>query len=366
MKKRLFLMALIIFVSTTISYAQVPEKLNYQAVVRNSNGELLSNQTIQLRVTIIDQLSTGTPLYVETHTLAPNDYGVVSLVIGEGTVESGDFSGINWGNNKKFLRVEVDAGNDYVDMGTVQLLSVPYSLYSNVSDSANVAASAHKATVAESAYLADILGSGGVYSTNSDTLFVVKDHSGNVVFAVFPDGAQVIVNQTTKGKVGGFAVSGRSPSKVGDVDILKVTSDSTRIYINDTVQTKGKVGGFAVSGRSPSKAGASVFFNISGTDSTGLEIINPSEPRMLWYPKSEAFLVGRVLIEHPDSVGINSVATGYESKAIGNFSQALGYQSITRGEYSMAIGKNAKADGESSYAIGDSATTSALSSSSYA
>ena len=89
--------------------------------------------------------------------------------------------------------------------------------------------------------------------TDSDTLFAVKDKNGNIVFAVFPDGAKVYVNETAKGKVGGFAVSGRSPSKGVEEEYLKVTPDSTRIWVNSDADSKGKVGGFAVSGRSPSK-----------------------------------------------------------------------------------------------------------------
>jgi len=88
--------------------------------------------------------------------------------------------------------------------------------------------------------------------TDSDTLFSVKDKKGNIVFAVFPDGAAVYVNQTTKGKVGGFAVSGRNPSKATEIEYLRVTPDSTRVWVNND-PVKGKVGGFAVSGRNPSK-----------------------------------------------------------------------------------------------------------------
>ncbi len=89
--------------------------------------------------------------------------------------------------------------------------------------------------------------------TDTDTLFVVKDKNGKPVFAVFPDGAKVIVDITAKGKLGGFAVSGRTPSKGLEEDIMLITTDSTRIYVNDTLNSKGKLGGFAVSGRTPSK-----------------------------------------------------------------------------------------------------------------
>jgi len=183
----------------------------------------------------------------------------------------------------------------------------------------------------------------------NDTLFVVKDNAGYPVFAVFPDGAKVFVDQTAKGKVGGFAVSGRTSTKFTQEDYFHITPDSARIYINESA--KGKVGGFAVSGRTSTKESLKDYFNISAETST--EVINPSEPRVLWYPNKEAFLVGKVLVEHSDSVGQNSLATGFESKAVGDWSQALGFHSTARGDYSTAIGKNALANGINSFAFGN-------------
>src|SRR6056297_504661 len=182
----------------------------------------------------------------------------------------------------------------------------------------------------------------------NDTLFVVKDNAGYPVFAVFPDGAKVFVDQTAKGKVGGFAVSGRTSTKFTQEDYFHITPDSARIYINESA--KGKVGGFAVSGRTSTKGPLKDYFHISSQ--TSAEVINPSEPRVLWYPNKEAFLVGRVLVEHPDSVGLNSLSTGYESKAIGNYSQALGYQSRAFGDYSSAIGYQAMASSTTAFAFG--------------
>ncbi len=251
MKKIAFLFGFILSLLPVILLSQTPENFNYQAVIRNSSGELVTDQDVGIKVSILDETSTGTILYSEEHAVSTNAYGQVAIEIGGGTLDSGDFSSIDWGINDKFLKLEVDidGGTNYVPIGTSQMLSVPYALYANV------------ATTAE------LLGTEGVYSTSSDTLFVVKDHSGNVVFVIFPDGAQVIVNQEAKGKVGGFAVSGRSPSKADDIDILKVTIDSTRIYVNDTVTAKGKVGGFAVSGRSPSKNTGNDLLFVTG-DST--------------------------------------------------------------------------------------------------
>jgi hypothetical protein len=326
MKKLIYLFLFVLLASFN-TYSQVPEKLNYQAALRNASGEVIANQSVDIRISVIDSIMAGDVLYRETQTKTTNSYGVVNIAIGDGVSDMGDFSLIEWGMNSKYLKIEVNIGAGLVDMGTVQLLSVPYALYA--SSAAN-------------------LGDEKVYSTFTDTLFVVKDNTGNVVFAVFPDGAQVYVNELAKGKVGGFAVSGRNPNKAEEVDIFKVTPDSTRVFFNETV--KGKVGGFAVSGRNPNKAVSSDYFNVSG-ENTPI-IINPSKASVVWFPKKEAFWAGRVLIEHPDSVGQNSMAFGYEAIAKGNNSQSLGYQTRARGNFSTAIGYKTQANGVGCFAVG--------------
>ncbi|MCB2195881.1 MAG: hypothetical protein KQH79_08465 [Bacteroidetes bacterium] len=99
----------------------------------------------------------------------------------------------------------------------------------------------------------------------SGALFQVINANNDTVFAVYPDGVKVFVNPDAKGKVGGFAISGRSPNKAGSIDYMKVTQDSTRIYVNQPA--KGKVGGFAISGRSPNKSILQDYFIIN-EDST--------------------------------------------------------------------------------------------------
>lgn len=328
MKKKYFVLLFFLVCVLTIN-AQVPEKLNYQAVIRDNNGELITDQAVRLRVAITNNTYGGTIFYRESHAVTTTNLGLVDLKIGEGTSDMGDFSDIDWGTGNKYLQIEIDAtgGTSYNELGTLQLLSVPYALYANE---------------------AATLGNNKVYSTATDTLFVVKDHDGKAVFAVFPDGAQVIVNENAKGKVGGFAISGRSPTKAEDYNVFQVTPDSTVVFINDL--TKGKVGGFAVSGRSPTKAGFNNYFNVSG-ENTPITI-NPSESKVVWFPRKEAFWAGRVLIEDPDSVGFNSVAFGFEAMAKGNNSQSFGYQTKARGNFSTAIGYKTQANGIGCFAVG--------------
>ncbi|MCH7658409.1 MAG: tail fiber domain-containing protein [Bacteroidetes bacterium] len=185
----------------------------------------------------------------------------------------------------------------------------------------------------------------GGYSSSKGT--------GNEYFRVTPDSVRVYLDTTNaKGPKGGFAVGGFSAAKGAGDEYLRVTGDSVRVYIPEE-GGKGSKGGFAVGGYSAGKGLTNDYFNISGKGAA--EIMDPSESRILWYPKKEAFLTGRVLIESPDSVGTNSIATGYESKAIGNWSQALGYQTIARGDYSTSIGKNSVTQGINTFAFGNQA-----------
>ncbi len=245
MLRKITIAAFFIFMGI-IALPQTPESFNYQAALKNSDGEMLAGQNVSVRISILQGSGTGSSVYSETHSAQTNDNGIINLKIGEGDNPTTDFSAIDWGSANYYLKIEMDetGGTSYTSLGASQLLSVPYALYSKAATN---------------------LGDDKVYTTASDTLFVVKDHDGNVVFAVFPDGAKVYVNETAKGRIGGFAVSGRNPTKAEEVDIFTVTADSTRIFVNET--TKGSIGGFAVSGRNPTKGTAEPMF-FTTSDST--------------------------------------------------------------------------------------------------
>ena len=126
MKKLFTLLALAIIL---IASAQAPQGFNYQATVRNSSGQLLLNQIVQVKFNILQNSSNGTIVYSETQTANTDDLGQINLVVGQGTAPTGTFSTINWGSGSYYLGIELNSGNGYVAMGTTQLLSVPYALY---------------------------------------------------------------------------------------------------------------------------------------------------------------------------------------------------------------------------------------------
>ena len=126
-----FLLTVSIVLLACQSYAQVPQKINYQAVARNSSGALLASTNIAVRISIHDGSATGTTVYQERHTATTNTLGLFSFGIGTGSVITGTFAGIDWSTGNKFLQIELDpaGATSYIDMGTQELLSVPFALY---------------------------------------------------------------------------------------------------------------------------------------------------------------------------------------------------------------------------------------------
>jgi hypothetical protein len=179
---------------------------------------------------------------------------------------------------------------------------------------------------------------------------VVKGVNQNLL-TVSDDSVRVYIDTNPlKGVTkGGFAIGGFDQVKAHSQEYLRVTHDSTRVYINNQSGKGATKGGFAIGGFDVVKDGNASFFDVA-TDANGM--INPSQKRVLWYPIKNAFLTGKVLIEKSDSVGENSFASGYESKAKGQYSQALGYQAIARGNYSTSIGYQSVAQDSNSFAFG--------------
>lgn len=130
MKQVLSIFALLLVLTT--AQAQAPQGIPYQAAARSSAGAILASTPISVRFTIRDSIATGPIRYRETHSITTDANGMFSLVIGQGTPIFGTFSTINWGVNAKFQQVEIDplGGSSYIDMGTQQMLSVPYALNS--------------------------------------------------------------------------------------------------------------------------------------------------------------------------------------------------------------------------------------------
>jgi hypothetical protein len=134
--KRIFTIAAALLVTASV-WAQAPERMSYQAVIRDASNALTTNQAVGMQISILQGSASGTAVYVETQTPSTNINGLVSLEIGTGTVVSGDFTTIDWANDTYFIKTETDptGGTNYTITGTSQLMSVPYALHAKTAES---------------------------------------------------------------------------------------------------------------------------------------------------------------------------------------------------------------------------------------
>ncbi|MFT5019965.1 MAG: hypothetical protein ACI9CU_001357, partial [Polaribacter sp.] len=112
-------------------YAQAPEMFNYQGVARNADGKVLSNQEISLRIGILSAVNMDRAVYAEEHAIKTNNFGLFSIQIGNGEALEGEISKVDWESSAHYVAIQLDADNsgNFLEMGTSQLLSVPYALY---------------------------------------------------------------------------------------------------------------------------------------------------------------------------------------------------------------------------------------------
>ena len=129
---------------TITGFSQAPQRMTYQAVVRNSTDLLVQNSPVGMRVSILEGSVTGSAVYVETHLTQTNQNGLLNIEIGGGTVVTGIYeNGIFWAGGPYFLKTEIDplGGANYTITATSELLSVPYSNYAHVSNYSQVSGS---------------------------------------------------------------------------------------------------------------------------------------------------------------------------------------------------------------------------------
>jgi hypothetical protein len=131
MKKLLYSLAFVCLVGNIL--AQAPQKFSYQAAVRNSSNQLVSNGSVGVKISIVQTSETGSVVYQELFNPNPvtNANGLVTLQVGGGIPLIGTFAGINWANGPYYIKSEFDptGGTNYTVSGTTQLLSVPYALF---------------------------------------------------------------------------------------------------------------------------------------------------------------------------------------------------------------------------------------------
>jgi uncharacterized protein (TIGR02145 family) len=131
MKKLILISVMMYFMSS--NFGQTPQAFKYQAVARNSNGNLIQNQQVAFRIGILQGGPSGNLVYRERQIVGTNEFGLANLEIGKGIVLIGSFSAIDWSAGQMFMKVDLDptGGIAYINMGSFELLSVPYALYAD-------------------------------------------------------------------------------------------------------------------------------------------------------------------------------------------------------------------------------------------
>jgi hypothetical protein len=246
MKTKILLTTLLSFIFYLLS-SQVPQGFNYQAIARDADGNLI-NDPFYIKVDI-QNLAADTVFWIEEHNVTPNEYGLISFVVGQtgrigGTATN--FSDIDWVSRPRYLKTSAKyPGPDYIVMGTTQIMSVPYSLVAK--------------DVESPLGKLDIKGTTTKYD---EAIFEVKNHDGQTIFAVYDEGVRIYVDDGAKGVKGGFAIGGFGTNKDPSQPYLIVKPDTVRIYIG----TPGKAtkGGFAIGGYGSDKLGPQQYLFVSG------------------------------------------------------------------------------------------------------
>jgi hypothetical protein len=160
-------------------FAQAPNKMSYQAVIRNSSNALVTNQIVGMRISILQGTPTGVAAYIESQTPTTNSNGLASVEIGSGSVISGTFSTIDWANGPYFIKTETDptGGTNYTITGNSQLLSVPYALYAENSGSSTPGPAGPQGPV----------GPQGPAGTGGFTHYIGEEFGGGVIFHLWKD-----------------------------------------------------------------------------------------------------------------------------------------------------------------------------------
>jgi hypothetical protein len=221
-----------------VAFAQTPEKMSYQAIVRDANNTLLEDKLVGIQVSILQNSETGSEVYIETHSVVTNMNGLVALEIGTG-VTSYDFSSIDWTNGPYFFKVETDpnGADNYSISGVSQLMSVPFALYAKASGN-GITTSQANAIVGNTAKT-------GITSDQADAIVANTAKTGittsqaNAIVAnttktgITSDQADAIVANTAKTGI----TTSQADAIVGNTAKTGITSDQSDAIVANTTKT---------------------------------------------------------------------------------------------------------------------------------
>jgi hypothetical protein len=297
---------------------QVPQGFNYQAVAKSVTGGVITNATLQIKISFLSDTLPPVVVYEELHSsVKTNMSGVFNLVIGTGIPQAGSaekFSDIDWAAEPLYLKTQVFYNGEWKYMGTASLWSVPYSMVT-----ANMMGAVTKMNIR------------GTETSPDSAIFTVKNKDGQIVFAVYNEGVRVYVDDgVAKSPKGGFALGGFGTAKGTSQNYMTVTGDSVRVYVKENPE-KGPKGGFAIGGYGNTKEASQSFLQLNPKN----YFIGHNSGKNITTGLYNSFL------------GYMSGYNTTEGSANTFFGDSTGF-SNTEGSYNVFLGKNAGLSNETS------------------
>ena len=296
MKKQFFMLVVISFTAgiylSNQAGAQSPQKISYQAVVRNSTNALVTNQPVGVKITILQGSATGTPVFAETHTPTTNANGLINIVIGTGSPAINGLLDVVWSTGPYFIKTEIDpaGGTAYSITSTSELLSVPYALYAKKAESTN---------------LLNLPFAGSSHSINN--AFSVKNNNG---IAIVGWGDDAYGNT--------FGVVGSTNSGVG-IGVRGINKSTTGIALGISGETYSSEG-VAVKGIANSSTGSAA--GVMG------EVSSPNGIGVAGYSTSTT----------GSAVGVMGYSSALDGTGVSGESKWIGVKGINRSTTGFAYG----------------------------
>ncbi len=386
----------------------------YQTIVRSSSGIPLTNQIVAIKFGIYKGSASGLLAWEETFLKTTDTKGLLKATIGTGATTgaglSSSFSLINWSDNSYYLKVEVDisGGTSYENLGSVQLLSVPYAFYSIQTDKVSnyyldqlIDVSVPSPLIGKiikwngSFWIADndnfsdtvAFAYNSFYASTSDTaVYAYSSFVGDsILFAYYSDTALFANSASSSNATNNSNYSDTASYALASAPVAWLTSGNTNTTVanyigsndlqdvilktnNLEVMRVSAGGSLLISGASNS-ASFSMIGNdgllSAGTFGSGILPTTGAGEKFMWYPKKSSFRAGGISSNQWDDLNIGnySFAAGYNCIA-GNYSFAAGNASTASGDYTVAIGRKALATATGVYpsgvsvSIGDSCLAS--------